>query len=321
MPRKKQPTADQIILGSKLSLNDWLQLMGTNKWNLVVPNNCFSSDSHKKEYLQRIHEFAEGQWRHVARCFLNKSANYGATSDYFSSVIDRHGRKLLDDNELISEFDRRSVPRHGPQWEGITWALDLLPHNPQGSISAIRSYASAHLQHFTDNMIFGHEDVVAMIQARYHVVARFSCFISYGRPDEAFAQRLYNSLVDAGIQVFFFPRNAIPGKKLHKLMREGVNQYDRIILICSKESLNRPGVCNELSETLQREAREGGKDYLIPIRLDDYVFTDWAPDDPNLVQAVRDRVVADFTGTADNDVKFRTAFSRLLSALNRPLVP
>jgi hypothetical protein len=102
-------------------------------------------------------------------------------------------------------------------------------------------------------------------------------------------------------------------------MREGVNQYDRIILICSKASLNRPGVLNELTETLQREAREGGKDYLIPIRLDDYVFTDWAPVDPQLMQAVRDRVVADFTGTLDNKLKYKTALSKLIAALEKPL--
>jgi hypothetical protein len=110
----------------------------------------------------------------------------------------------------------------------------------------------------------------------------------------------------------------MPGKKLHKVMRDGVNQYDRIILICSKGSLNRPGVLNELTETLQREAREGGKEYLIPIRLDNYLFKGWAPADTLLAQTVRDRVVADFRGTKNNTDKYKAALTRLVTALEQP---
>ncbi len=54
--------------------------------------------------------------------------------------------------------------------------------------------------------------------------------------------------------------------------RVGVNGHDRVILVCSKSSLQRPGVLNELEETLQREARDGGNAYLIPVRLDDFVI-------------------------------------------------
>ncbi|OAI45624.1 hypothetical protein AYO44_12605 [Planctomycetaceae bacterium SCGC AG-212-F19] len=168
-------------------------------------------------------------------------------------------------------------------------------------------------------MALGHNDVVEMIRARYNVLVRYSCFISYGGPDKDFARMLYESLTKQDVQAFFFPTHAVPGKRLHKVMRKGVNQYDRIILICSKASLDRPGVLNELTETLQREAREGGKDYLIPITLDNYVFKDWAPNEPQLAQAVRDRVVADFTGTIDDKVKFKKAFKKLMSALDKPL--
>jgi hypothetical protein len=73
-----------------------------------------------------------------------------------------------------------------------------------------------------------------------------------------------------------------------------------------------------LTETLQREAREGGEGHLIPIRLDDYLFKDWKPPDPGLAQAVRDRVVADFTGTTHNQLKYNKALTRLISALNKP---
>jgi hypothetical protein len=144
-----------------------------------------------------------------------------------------------------------------------------------------------------------------------------STFISYGTPDAAFARKLYEALHENGVTAFFFPEHATPGKRLHRVMREGVNQHDRVVLVCSESSLTRPGVLNEIEETLAREAREGGETYLIPIRLDDYVFTGWAPARPDLAQAIRDRVVADFTGTDIDESRFNAALLRLLSALER----
>ena len=72
-------------------------------------------------------------------------------------------------------------------------------------------------------------------------------------------------------------------------MHEGVNAHARVILICSKASLTRSGVRNEINETLAREARDNVP-YLIPVAIDGYIFV-W--DDPVAVR-IRDRVVADF---------------------------
>jgi hypothetical protein len=142
-------------------------------------------------------------------------------------------------------------------------------------------------------------------------------FISYGGPDEAFAHQLHKALHANGVATFFFAEHAIPGKNLHRLMREGVNKHDRVILICSKASLDRPGVLNEIQETLAREARDGGAEYLIPIRLDDYVFKGWNPPDPGAAQAIRDRVVADFEGADTDPAIFDRALQRLLTALKK----
>ena len=144
-----------------------------------------------------------------------------------------------------------------------------------------------------------------------------STFISYGGPDRPFAQRLYEALHTNGVRTFFFPEHGIPGKKLHRLMREGVNKFDRVILICSANSLNRPGVLNEIEETLQREARDGGASYLIPIRLDDYIFRPECDIDPGIAQTIRDRVVADFTNVDAGPEKFNHSLQLLISALRK----
>jgi hypothetical protein len=144
-----------------------------------------------------------------------------------------------------------------------------------------------------------------------------STFISYGGPDEPFARRLHEALHGAGVETFFFAEHALPGEKLHRLMRRGVNEHDRVILICSQASLDRNGVLNEIEETLAREARDGGAAYLIPIRLDDYLFARWRPANPDVAQALKDRVVADFRGTDSDGAKFDAQLARLLSALRK----
>ena len=144
-----------------------------------------------------------------------------------------------------------------------------------------------------------------------------STFISYGSPDEPFTRKLYEALHRNGVTTFFFAEHAVPGDKLHRMMRKGVNEHDRVILVCSKASLDRKGVLNEIEETLARESRDGGAAYLIPIRLDSYVFSGWAPPNPDTAQSVRDRVVADFEGADADPAKFDAALLRLIAALKK----
>ena len=138
-----------------------------------------------------------------------------------------------------------------------------------------------------------------------------STFISYGAPDREFAAALREALEQNGVRTFFFDKDAIPGERLHRVMHEGVNKYDRVILICSEASLVRPGVKNEIEETLAREARDGGASYLIPVARDTFVFK-W---NDALGFRVRDRVVADFTAAAPGSDEFTNALQTLLAAL------
>jgi hypothetical protein len=141
-----------------------------------------------------------------------------------------------------------------------------------------------------------------------------SVFISYGGPDEAFARKLYRALKDKGLEVFFFPESATPGEKLHRTMSQAVHDYDRVLLICSRSSMARLGVVNELEQVLSREAREGGTELLMPVLLDDFVLTEWAPERADLARQVRDRVAADFR-KASIDSEFSKQLDRVLLAL------
>jgi uncharacterized protein YjbI with pentapeptide repeats len=149
-----------------------------------------------------------------------------------------------------------------------------------------------------------------------------STFISYGGPDEAFARKLNRALKDHGVVTFFFPLSATIGERIDREVYRRLQEHDRVILVCSRKSLDRVGVLNEIRETFAREARDGGANYLIPVTLDDYVFTGWRVTQPELAERVGRRVVGDFRDTAHNEVKFNAAVERLLNALKtkRPVI-
>ena len=142
-----------------------------------------------------------------------------------------------------------------------------------------------------------------------------STFISYGGPDEPFAIKLQEALQSNGVTTFLFTKDAVPGEAISDVMRNQVKENDRIVVICSEASLDRPGVLNEMELTLRREAKEGGHTLLIPVAIDDYTHKGWEPKNDNLKDAILERVIADFEGADTDQTKFDDGLSRLLKAL------
>ena len=138
-------------------------------------------------------------------------------------------------------------------------------------------------------------------------------FISYGGPDEHSVAEINRKLKIKGIKTWFFPDDANPGEKLHRIMHEGVNNYDRVLLVCSKQSLTRPGFLNEIERALEREAREGGSEILIPVTLDDHVYGDWAPDRSDIAAQIRSRVILKLESDSD---QIDSSISRLAKVLS-----
>jgi len=118
-----------------------------------------------------------------------------------------------------------------------------------------------------------------------------SVFISYGGKDEDIVKNLNFTLIEKGIKTWFFPNDAKPGQKLHRMMSEGVMHHDKVLLVCSKTSLSRNGVLNEIERVLEREAEEGGSDILIPVTLDDFVYQEWSPERDDIARHIKARVI------------------------------
>jgi len=142
-----------------------------------------------------------------------------------------------------------------------------------------------------------------------------STFISYGGPDELFARRIYDALRAHKVPLFFFPETARVGERIDNEVFRRIQEHDRVLVLCSRDSLNRAGVISEIQETLDREARDGGATYLLPIMIDDYVLTGWRDTHPELAERVRRRIIGDFRKTKRSKRVFDAAIARVVDAL------
>jgi len=171
---------------------------------------------------------------------------------------------------------------------------------------------------YTDNSVIVSDECISMFMRegiQVEIISESemfeSVFISYGGEDEVLASKLNKSLNKKGINTWFFPDDALPGEKLHRAMHNGVNKYNRVLLICSENSLKRPGVLNEIEKVLEREARDGGAEILIPVTLDNYVHTNWNQK-KDIVQQVQNRVILELI---NDDSDFDKIVERIIGAL------
>ncbi|HEV7858436.1 MAG TPA: toll/interleukin-1 receptor domain-containing protein [Pyrinomonadaceae bacterium] len=143
----------------------------------------------------------------------------------------------------------------------------------------------------------------------------YKCFISFTEADDAFSERLYNDLQMKGVRCWRWKEDAKWGKTLMHSIDEAVRLYDKLIIICSEQSLNSPAVIREIERALQKEddlARRGkDAEVLFPIRLDDYIFTGW---NHHRKADVTAKNVGDFRHWNEPE-KYQKAFERLLRDL------
>lgn len=144
-----------------------------------------------------------------------------------------------------------------------------------------------------------------------------SLFVSFGGTDIHAATTINSYLKTKGVTTWFFPEDALPGQKLHRMMHDGVNKHDRVLLICSKESLTRHGVLNEIERVLEREAKEGGSEILIPITLDNFVYEDWAPARLDVAAQVRSRVITKVDISDPPTDEMFSQLNKLVKALSK----
>jgi hypothetical protein len=138
----------------------------------------------------------------------------------------------------------------------------------------------------------------------------YSCFISYSDKDKDFVKRLYADLQSKGVRTWYFPEDAKWGESVWGEIDRAIKIYDKLVVVCSQNSLQSGPVLREIERALQREDREH-KNILFPITIDDYVFNEWKHERKD---DVRKKVVGDFRAWRDPS-SYQEAFSKLLKGL------
>lgn len=143
----------------------------------------------------------------------------------------------------------------------------------------------------------------------------YKSFISFTEADDSFSEKLYNDLQAKGVRCWRWKEDAKWGRSLIRSIDEAVRIYDKLIVICSEQSLNSPAVIREIERALQKEddlVRQGQEgEVLFPIRLDDYIFTGWQHHRKADVTA---KNVGDFRKWKQHDY-YQKAIDRLLHDL------
>lgn len=160
----------------------------------------------------------------------------------------------------------------------------------------------------------------------------YSCFISYSTADEQFATRLNEDLNEAGVHTWKWDLDAIAGRDLRANIDGAIRHYDKIILVCSADSLNSGPVDREIERALQKEDRlkaahadrdkeamQKGEpppfkdtDVLVPIRIDDTIFN-W---ESQFAADVKRRYIPDFSGKTERRTPaYKTEVEKLIAAL------
>jgi len=138
-----------------------------------------------------------------------------------------------------------------------------------------------------------------------------TCFISYSTIDKVFCSKLLEDLRSEGIRCWQFADNARTGSRVWGEIDEAIQLYDKVVLICSKNSLESGPVLREIDRALEKEdrARQNHRDtqVLFPINIDEYVFSEWKHDRRTDVLA---KVIRDFTCHTE-----KTAYVQSLSKL------
>ncbi len=148
----------------------------------------------------------------------------------------------------------------------------------------------------------------------------FSAFLSHNSEDKRFVRELHDQLQGRGVRCWLDEKQILPGDDIHTEIDRGIRVWDKLILICSKNSLNPESgwwVSREMKKAMAKEkkiwTRKGEEvSILIPVDIDGYIFSE-SCNNP-LKDGILERGVADFTNWQTPEC-FENSLGRLVQAL------
>jgi TIR domain-containing protein/pentapeptide repeat protein len=139
----------------------------------------------------------------------------------------------------------------------------------------------------------------------------FSCFVSYSHHDKIFVSRLSEGLNAIGIQCWLDDKDMKIGERIADSVSRAIKRNDKVLLCCSRACLTSSWVEDELSTAIEKERREG-RDVVIPLDLDGYLFEGWTS---GHAARIRERLAGKFRGWESDSARFNEQLQRLANAL------
>ena len=165
------------------------------------------------------------------------------------------------------------------------------------------------------------DEFIAFIRAMGGAIQFYSCFISYSRVDQLFAERLYADLQARGVRCWFAPHDVQGGKKLHEQIDDAIRVHERLLLILSPSSIHSEWVKTEIAKARKREVLEKRR-MLFPVALKisfeelkgwDYFDADIGKDS---AREIREYYIPDFSQW-ERPENFKEEFEKLVRDLEK----
>jgi hypothetical protein len=151
--------------------------------------------------------------------------------------------------------------------------------------------------------------IESLMPVEFLPIEFYSCFISYSGMDEFFAKNLYMDLRIRDVRCWLFAEDAKWGEKVWSEIDKSIRLHDKVVVICSVNSLQSEPVCREIERALQREDKEK-RDVLFPVRIDNYIFDGW---EHHRKADVVSKVVGDFSDPR----QYQKSLNKLIDNLNK----
>ncbi len=128
----------------------------------------FPTSQQLKEYIDNISNHSEQEVKALILKFLIPSGSMGCdslTSQWVLQSGDFNIKEIVENESFLKRLILGS--NKNPPWQPTSWILDLLPHRPYMAIDVLRAYFAAHCQYMPDGRIYGHEDIITLIRAKF----------------------------------------------------------------------------------------------------------------------------------------------------------
>lgn len=139
-----------------------------------------------------------------------------------------------------------------------------------------------------------------------------SCFISHSTKDVVFVEKLYQDLQDKNVRCWYAPEDLDYGDKIRDEIDKAIDDFDKLLIILSKNSINSYWVEDEIEAAIDYEIKKG-KVVLMPIMIEEDVLQS---EKPWFKKIKRSRNIGDFSNWKKTE-EYKKKLERLIKAINK----